>query len=579
MKVEPPQSHSFRALWRSRGRFVRAVQIFASGDTAGKAKLLFFSLIGLMVAVNTLNVVNSYVGRDFMTAIATQQRGAFILQAVLYVAVFALSTVVAGMYRFAEERLALLWREWLTRHQVKTYLRDHTYYRLREQGEVDNPDQRMAEDTRAFTTTTLSLSLMLLNGTFTILAFSGVLWSISPLLFVAAVLYAALGSLLTLLLGRPLLWLNYNQSDMEANLRADLIHIRENAESIAIQGRENRMSARAQRRIDDLAANMRRVIAINRNVGFFTTGYNYLIQVIPTLIIAPMFMRGEVEFGVITQSSMAFAHLLGAFSLIVTQFQSISSYAAVLARLTALGEATEKVRSRCGVEIIDDEESLAYDRLTLRSPRDDRVLIRELTLFIPSGLRLLIKGSNETAKIALFRATAGIWQWGEGSILRPRRDHVLFLPERPYLPPGTLRELLVRTASERSISDDEIDATLRLLGVEAVAERAGGLQVERDWDNILALGEQQLLDIARVLLARPRYVFLDRIGTALGAEQVASVLRILTEKSITYVTVGNHEDPLDLYDAVVELRDDGEWRCAPIEAGAVATGTASAAGG
>jgi putative ATP-binding cassette transporter len=557
----PAAGASIRPLWANRRRFARALKIFLASEVGATAKMLFAALAGLLVAINGLNVVNSYVGREFMTAIANRDRHTFVVQALVYLVVFAISTVVAVMCRFSEERLGLLWREWLTRRLVATYLRDYTYYRLREAGEILNPDQRIAEDARAFTTSTLSLFLLLLNGTFTIFAFSGVMWSISPLLFFVAVGYAMLGSALTIAAGRPLIWLSYNQLDKEADFRAELIHIRENAESISTMRLENRLTTRLRRRIDDFAANAKHMIAVNRNLGFFTTGYNYLIQIIPALIIAPLYMRGEVEFGVITQSSMAFAHLLGAFSLIITQFQSISSYAAVLARLSALGEATEQGRSGSDIEI-RDSESFAYDRLTLRSPRDGRILTRRLTLSVPHGRTLLVAGANETAKVALFRATAGIWRWGEGRILRPTHDRLFFLPERPYLAPGTLRELLA-PADRREVPDEEIQETLRVLAVQVVSRRAGGLDVERDWDNILALGEQQLLAVARLLLARPRFAFLDRIATALTPPQLDTVLGILAERSITYVTVANDEELANRHDDLLVLENDGEWTYRP----------------
>src|SRR5262249_43972637 len=188
----------------------------------------------------------------------------------------------------------------------------------------------------------LPFPLMSLDGPLAVLSFSGVLETISPLLFGVAVAYPAIGTLAAIYLGRPLVGLNYRQSDQEANFRADLIHVRENAESVALSRREDQLAARLLRRIDALADNFRRITSVNRNLGFFTTGYNYLIQIIPTLIVAPLYSRGEVEFGVITQSAMAFAQLLGAFSLIVNQVQSISSFAAVIARLSALAEAVEK---------------------------------------------------------------------------------------------------------------------------------------------------------------------------------------------------------------------------------------------
>src|SRR5262252_7268340 len=281
-----------------------------------------------------------------MTAIEERNMRGFVTKALLYIGVFAASTVAAVVYRFTEERLGLLWREWLTRRLVALYLDNGTYYWIRENAEVPNPDQRIADDVRTFTASTLSLALVMLNNTFTIIAFSGVMWSISARLFVTAVLYAALGSALTVLFGRPLIWLNYSQADREASFRADLVHLREHAESVEVLRREDRLGDRLQRRLGQLVGNMKRIIAVNRNLGFFTTGYNYLIQIIPVLIVAPLFIRGTAEFGVITQSSMAFAHVVGAFSLIITQFQQISSYAVVMARLGGLLETVEQVASK-----------------------------------------------------------------------------------------------------------------------------------------------------------------------------------------------------------------------------------------
>ena len=376
-----------------------------------------------------------------MTAIAHRDMAGFVRQAILYVGVFAATTAVAVLYRFTEERLGLLWRSWLTRRVTERYLDGRTYLRLKESAEIDNPDQRIAEDTRAFTTTTLSFTLIFLNSILAAISFSGVLWTISPLLFGVALGYAALGTLATVLLGRPLVGLNYRQSDREADFRAALIHVRENAESVALLHREDRLRVRLLSRIDELVANFRRITSVNRNLGFFTTGYNYLIQIIPTLIVAPRFIRGEVEFGVITQSAMAFTQLLGAFSLIINQFGSISSFAAVVARLQRAGGGRRERRrvDGPGIETVEDRDRLAYERLTLRPPGDDGPLLADVSVSIPRGTRVLVTGPNEAACVALFRATAGIWPHGEGRIIRPPLDAILFLPQQPYLTPGTLR--------------------------------------------------------------------------------------------------------------------------------------------
>ena len=234
------------------------------------------------------------------------------------------------------------WRDFLTHRVVGLYIDRGHYLHMSGQGAVSNPDQRITEDIRQLTTTTLSFVLMVLNGTMTVLSFSGVLWTISPKLFLVAVVYAVAGSTLTIWLGRPLIKLNYRQSDCEANFRSDLIWTRENAIRIDREGDQATTRERLMARVDNVVGNLKRVISINRNLNFFTSGYNYMIQLIPVVVVAPMFIRREVEFGVIGQATMAFATLLGAFSLVITQFQAISSYTTVVARLGEFVEYAEK---------------------------------------------------------------------------------------------------------------------------------------------------------------------------------------------------------------------------------------------
>jgi putative ATP-binding cassette transporter len=542
-------------------RFLRVVKDFLTSEVRWQARGLFAILIAFALTINGLNVVNSYVGRDFMTAIAQRDSSGFIRLAILYIGVFAASTGVAVLYRFTEERLGLFWRVWLTRRIVRRYLAERTFLWLKESATVGNPDQRIADDVRAFTATTLSFTLMSMNGVLAVLSFSGVLWTISPLLFGVAVGYAGLGTLAAIYLGRPLVGLNYRQSDQEANFRADLIHVSEHAESIALLRREGRLTSRLLGRIDGLADNFRRIIAVNRNLGFFTTGYNYLIQIIPTLIVAPLFIRGEVEFGVITQSAMAFAQLLGAFSLIVNQFQSISSFAAVIARLSTLAAAVEKGPPAARMEVAEvaDRERIGYERLTLFSPENGAELLKNLTLDVPRGMRVLVTGPNEPARIALFRATAGIWPGGTGTIVRPPLDAIFFLPQRPYLPPGTLRDLLVRTEQSQIISDERVTTALHDAGLDAVLARAGGLDREQDWATLLSLGEQQLLALLRVVLARPAFAMLDRLSTALRPSQVRQALKRLDEHAITFITFAEDVEWADQHDAILEIDTEGAW--------------------
>jgi vitamin B12/bleomycin/antimicrobial peptide transport system ATP-binding/permease protein len=543
-------------------RFVRAVKDFARSEYGWQAKFMFAGLIALLLGINGTNVLNSYVGRDFMTAIEHRNRAQFIEEALLYIGVFAASTVVAVISRFTEERLGLLWREFLTRLAINKYLDEGTYYRLQTAEGLANPDERIAEDIRAFTVTTLSFVLMLLNSAFTVIAFSSVLWLISPLLFGVAVIYAACGSYVTLVLSRPLIKLNNDQLDKEANFRSGLIHVRENAESILLARREDRLKVRLLSQLENFVANFRRITSVNRNVGFFTTGYNWLIQIIPALIVAPYFIAGQIEFGVITQSAMAFTLIVNALSLIVSQVQSLSNFAAVVDRLNSLVEALERKRpaAAAGIETSEEDRRVAYEELTLLSPVDGQPVLKDLSISIPSGSRTLISGGNETGKAALFRATAGLWTSGKGRILRPPATGIYFLGERPYLPPGTLREVLVATKLEHSISDGQITALLHELDLDPVLVRAGGLNIEQDWGTLLSLSEQQILAVIHVLLASPHFAFLDRIGTALNSGQVRKILEVLSKNSITYINIGESDDLRDLYDAILEIGELGTWR-------------------
>jgi vitamin B12/bleomycin/antimicrobial peptide transport system ATP-binding/permease protein len=556
-----PEHSSDRVLGRETfRRLVRAIGSFLTSEVGGRARALAVLLLVLLLGINALNVVNSYVSRYFMTAIERREWSDFVRMAALYVGVFAALTCTAVFYRFIEERLGLLWRDWLTRRLVAVYLDERTYYRLNVIGTLGNPDQRIADDVRAFTASTLSFGLVFLNGAFTIVAFSGVLWSISWVLFVTAVAYAALGSLSAIVLGRPLIGLNYDQSDKEANFRSHLIHVRENAESVALLQRESYLGARLNRHVDALTANLKRIIAVNRNLGFFTTGYEYLIQIIPVLIVAPLFIRGEAEFGTIPQSSMAFAHLLGAFSLVVKQFPQLSTYAAVVARLNALVTATEAASERTegDLSIVEDRDRFAFERVTLVGPHDGRTIIRDLSFEARPGSRLLIVTPSEVETVVVQRAAAGIWRSGSGRIVRPGTGEIVFFPDRPYLPPGTLRDLL-EGFGRAPVTDEQIRAALRTVGVENAVDRAGGLDVERDWDDLLSLEEQRLLSLAQVFLAEPRFAVLARLHANLGPERAARLVDELAGRGVGCVVLGDGAIAAEPFEAVIEVAPDGGW--------------------
>src|SRR5512135_572181 len=430
--------------YRAWVRFLRTLRLFFSSEVGPRAGGWSVLLLVLLLTINGLNVLNSYVGRDFMTAISERKPSQFVVYALLYLSVFAGSTIAAAFNRFSEERLRLLWREWATRILINRYLSHHTYYRLISRVEIDNPDQRITEDVKSYTQTTLSFCIMFLNASITSVAFLGVLWSITPWLVVVAIAYSAIGSAATILLGRSLVRLNNLQLKKEADLRYELIQVRESSETIAVMGVVRAVRARLHERLTKVVENNKAIIAVTRNVGFFTIGYNYLIQLVPLLIVAPLYMRGRVEFGVVTQSAMAFSQVLGAFSLIVTQFETLSSFAAVTERLNRIVDAIEQARipSATAIEVVEGDGRLAFEQLTLWTPEGQRPIIRNLSLTLRHGDNLLVTGPNATAKAALFLATAGIWEEGGGRIIRPGRDEMLFMPQRPFAAYGPLRAQL-----------------------------------------------------------------------------------------------------------------------------------------
>jgi putative ATP-binding cassette transporter len=545
-------------------RLLRSANMFLKSPVGGRAKGLLAALLFLMLCINGMNVLNSFVGRYFMSAIEKRDMGGFVYYAWLFVAVFAGSTVVAIFFRFAEERLGLLWRDWLTRHIVGIYIDKGVYLNLEGAEGLTNPDQRMSEDVRQLTTSTLSFLLMILNGTVTAISFAGVLWSISPTLFIVSVVYAALGSTLTIYLGRPLIRLNYQQADYEANFRSELIRVRENADGIAMSGNQSAIRERLMRRIDQLVANFRRITAVNRNLGFFTSSYNYMIQLIPTLIVAPLFINHGVEFGVIGQSAMAFATLVAAFSLIVTQFQAISVYASVVTRLSEFVDAAERSAVRNEALHVEDSaasDGVTYTNLTLRrKDKDNTILIKALNASLVPGKRVLIHGSNQAARLALFRASANLYDVGSGTITRPAAGKLAFLPEQPYLPLGTVREVVLPKGGEDSISNQEIARLFEELGLESSNFKTlEDFETSRNWEDVLSFSKQKLMSVTRAILARPDFIFFDNLGAALTGDRRKKVLSVLDARGITCISFAEESPDPDLCDAALELRNDGSW--------------------
>lgn len=394
-------------------------------------------------SINGLNIISSYLNRDLMTFLAQGDAGKSYFLAFQSAAVFLVITAFAVLFRYTEERFGLFWREWLTQYFFRSYLSRRAYSWLNSRTDIDNPDQRIAEDIRNFCTTTLSFFLIILNSAVSFVAFTSVLWSITPMLVYGALVYAIMGSVITYMVGYKLIRLNFLQLKKEADLRYDLIQVREHADSIALNRGEGKELHRLQRGLLIVVENLKKIISVNRNLGFFTTGYNYWAQLVPVLIVAPHYLQGHHQFGVVTQAVSAFAFVLGSFSLMVTEFQRISSFVAVISRLGTLTEALQSEPSfkRPTIKVEEGSSSIVYEHVTLHRPEDHIPLILDLSMEIKEGQRLAIVGPNRTGKSLLVKATAGIRMVGKGRIRRPSPQNIMFLMQNPYYSRGTLRDL------------------------------------------------------------------------------------------------------------------------------------------
>jgi putative ATP-binding cassette transporter len=553
-------------------KFFVLAKAFFNGGAKRQAHLWLAALLGLCVAVGVVQVFLSYAMRDFVTALSLRDHDGWVRGIWKFIAVCLISVPVGVFYRYSQERLSLAWRRWLTQILIKRYFFNRAYYRIRGSESVDNPDQRITEDVKLFTTGVLNFFLVIVNSLVTLAAFLGVLWAVSGRLVVVLFIYAAVGTVVSMLFGRRLVGLYFNQYQKEATFRYSLVRVRDNAESIAFFRGEKREHRDLIDRLNDALENSFWIIGWTRNLGFFANGYNYLALIIPGLIVGPMFMSGAVEFGVVTQAEGAFASVLAAVSIIIAQIEGLSSFTAGIRRLGDLWDNLDEFDAEdareaeeAKSEIHEEAHQLKLDDITVQTPHCDKTLTQHLSLQLPRRGSLLVMGESGSGKSSLLRTIAGLWAPGGGVIDRPAHNRLIFLPQKPYMVPGNLRAQLMYPLGEEDAKDDAITAVVEQVNLHDIFARVGGdLGKVVDWTNVLSLGEQQRVAFARLFLKKPAIAFLDEATSALDEENERFLYEKLRASGIAFVSVGHRSTLKEFHDRLLLLKNDGTSEIVPL---------------
>ncbi len=541
-------------MWKSRlanaaaflGRVWRLALPYWRSEERWRARLLLATVVGLTLALVFLLVLFNQWQREFYNAIQNKDFASF-GSLLLQFTVLAALYIAGSVYKlYLTQMLEMRWRVWLTRQFVGAWLAKQVYYRLelRDRG-TDNPDQRIAEDLRLFTSNTLSLSLGLLSSVVTLVSFIAILWTLSgPLSFAiggvevaipgymvwAAVIYALVGSVLTHLVGRPLIGLNFQQQRFEADFRFSLVRLRENAEGVALYHGETSEQVELLNRFERIRQNWWALMHYTKNLTAFTVGYAQVAIIFPVLVAAPRYFAGVISLGELIQIANAFGQVQGSLSWFVDSYSELATWKATVDRLLTFRQAVEQATAEAeragGIEVLPDGAGLRAEDVDLALP-NGRVVLASTGFAIEPGERVLLTGPTGSGKSTLFRALAGIWPFGRGRIYVPANARLLFLPQKPYIPIATLRDAVSYPAPGGTFSDPQIREVLQATGLGGLVGRLDEVQ---NWSLQLSGGEQQRLALARALLHQPDWLFLDEATAALDESAELELYELLRQR-------------------------------------------------
>jgi vitamin B12/bleomycin/antimicrobial peptide transport system ATP-binding/permease protein len=510
------------------------------------ARALLAIVIGSGVLLVYLAMLLNEWNARFFNALEDKNVDAFWAE-LRYFVVLALVFIVVAVYRlWFRQMLQIRWRRWLTAVYYRDWLAERTYYRMELTGAAaDNPEQRIEEDCNAFTGQTLEILLDLLSQVLTLITFTSILWGLSgsitlPVLggitvpgymMWVAVAYAAIGSWLTYRIGRPLIRVNFDLQRYNADFRYRMVRVRENAESIALYRGEPDEKRRLDGAFGRIFGTWWDLMRYNKRLTWFTSFYGQAAGVFPLVVASPRYFLGQVPLGVLTQTAGAFGQVQGSLSWFVGIWPTLAEWKATIDRLTTFGETMEAARAvtaaSSGYTIErGDQPVLRLSDVEVALP-DGQLLLDQVNLEVRQGDRLVIQGPSGSGKTTLFRVLAGLWPYGRGLIQLPKDCRALFLPQKPYLPVGTLRDALCFPDRADAHSLVAICEALAVTGLERLADR---VDEERFWPPVLSPGEQQRLAVARAVLVRPDWLFLDEATAALDDAMEAKLYRLLQER-------------------------------------------------
>jgi putative ATP-binding cassette transporter len=541
-------------------RFLRLAAPFFTSEERWTAWLVTGGLIGLTLLQIGIAIRLNIWNRDFFNSLENRDWDAFLYQMGLF-ALLASATMGVAVYQtYVKQLLQLRWRRWLTAKLVDRWLAEGRYYQLGFIGAgVDNPDQRISENTKHTTEQAVEFALGIFDKAITLGSFIGILWMVSGALDVslggwsfhipgymvfAALLYAAIGSSLTYLVGRPIVAANLRQNATEADYRFALVRLRENSEAVGMIGGERDEKKVLTNHFGDVLASTMGLMRTQRRLMWLTSFYATVGIVYPTLVASPRFFAGAITLGVLMQITAAFGQVQTSLNYFVDNFPRIAEWRSHVERLlefedalSSSGEATSEAGEVTTIELSDcaaeqREEELHFENLQITTS-EGNIIIEDTNTRIAKGERVLIVGPSGSGKSTLFRAICGLWPWGAGKIVVPDKARLMFMPQRPYLPLGSLRAALAYPASPRRFPTKILKGTLHRCQLEHLVDR---LDDRERWDKVLSGGEQQRLAFGRLLLHKPDWVFMDEATSALD-EDIQKSMMALFDKELAGATV------------------------------------------